>query len=89
MSNGHSLPLDITLMDFYAYLPKNEFIFVPAPDVLWKPASINQRLPPVTLTNPDGTVMVDKDGEIRKRRRKRPPRFGIWLTPAWHQRSTR
>jgi len=57
-----SIPPDITLKDFYTYLPKNEFIFVPAPDVLWIAASVNARLPPVTLMNPDGTVMVDDDG---------------------------
>lgn len=59
----HKLPPDITLADFYAYLPKNEFIFAPAPDVLWKAVSINMRLPPVTLTAANGTVIVDKDGE--------------------------
>jgi hypothetical protein len=42
---------------------KRKFIFAPASDVLWKAVSINMRLPPVTLTAGDGTVIVDKDGE--------------------------
>jgi hypothetical protein len=63
MNDNDKLPPDITLADFYAYLPKNEFIFAPAPDVLWKPASINMRLPPVPLLAADGTALVDKDGE--------------------------
>jgi hypothetical protein len=57
------LPQDITLADFYAYLPKNEFIFTPVSNVLWKAVSINMRLPPVTLMEADGTVSVDQDGE--------------------------
>jgi hypothetical protein len=57
------LPPDITLADFYAYLPKNEFIFTPASDVMWVAATINMRLPPVTLMEADGTVRVDEDGE--------------------------
>ena len=59
------LPPFITLEDFYAFMPKHEYIFAPLPDKLWPAASVNARLPRVPLLAPDGTVIVDENGNAK------------------------
>lgn len=41
---AEGLPTDITMDDFYAYLPKHDYLYVPTQSH-WPPATINSRLP--------------------------------------------
>jgi hypothetical protein len=52
--SGHC-PEDIGLTDFFAYMPGHTYLFVPSRQ-LWPLASVNARLPKVTIGN-------DKDGK--------------------------
>jgi hypothetical protein len=58
------LPPVITLGDFYAFMPKHEYIFAPNGS-LWPVASVNARLPKVPLLGADGQVLTDEDGAER------------------------
>ena len=55
------LPPGVTLADFYAFMPKHQYIFAPTGD-LWPAASINARLPAVPLLKKDGTAVLDDEG---------------------------
>jgi hypothetical protein len=59
----YELPPDLTVEDFYLYLPRREYVFRPLPNVMWKAQSVNLRLPEIPLTHPDGTAVFDKDGK--------------------------
>ncbi len=51
----------VQLEDFYAYMEQHNYIYAPtrAP---WPRGSVNARLPPVPLFNPDGTPVLDEKG---------------------------
>lgn len=53
------LPPGITLDDFFAFMPKHEYIFRPTGG-LWPAASINGRLPLVPILQADGTPVMVK-----------------------------
>jgi Primase C terminal 2 (PriCT-2)/Bifunctional DNA primase/polymerase, N-terminal/Family of unknown function (DUF5906) len=50
---------DISLDDFYAYMPKHAYIFVSSRD-LWPASSVNSRLGAVPLFNRDGAPKLDQ-----------------------------
>jgi hypothetical protein len=52
----------VRLEDFYAYMPLHKYMFAPARE-LWPGSSVNARLPRVRLFNPDGTPVLNDDGE--------------------------
>jgi phage/plasmid primase-like uncharacterized protein len=43
-----ALPEALSVDDFYAYMPKHEYIYVPTRE-LWPAASVNSRLPPIDV----------------------------------------
>jgi Bifunctional DNA primase/polymerase, N-terminal/Primase C terminal 2 (PriCT-2)/Family of unknown function (DUF5906) len=49
----------VSLNDFYAYMPKHAYIFVPSRD-LWPPSSVDSRLGAIPLFNRDGTPKLDQ-----------------------------
>jgi hypothetical protein len=52
----------VRLEDFIAYMPTHGYIFVPTRE-MWASASVNARIPPIPLTNDDGTPKLDNKGE--------------------------
>ncbi len=48
--------------DFYAYMPQHNYIFAPSRE-MWPAASVNARLAPISLTNGDGTPILDDKGK--------------------------
>ena len=56
------LPEQVTLKDFFAYLPTHEYLFG-VNGSLWPAASINAILPYLPVLNPDGTPALDEDGK--------------------------
>jgi hypothetical protein len=61
-----------TIGDFYAYMPRHTYIFVPTRE-MWPESSVNSRLPKVPLKKMDGTPVVDENGN---RKSTRP---SVWL----------
>jgi hypothetical protein len=64
--NGTEKPLDglvgkISFNDFYAYMPMHQYIFIPSGE-LWPASSIDSRLPCQILLYPDGTPVLDANG---------------------------
>jgi hypothetical protein len=60
------LPKGIKLEDFIAYLPWHVFMFIPTREA-WPAVSVNARIDPIALENPDGTPVVNsKTGETVK-----------------------
>ena len=55
----------ISLEDFYAYMPMHSYIFVPSREP-WPAASVNARIPPVSLVNSAGNPILDKEGIPKK-----------------------
>jgi len=51
-----TLPVGVTITDFYAFLPKHKFIYAPTGD-LWPIESINSVLPPVPLLDKNGAAV--------------------------------
>jgi hypothetical protein len=54
----------VTLDDFYAYMPKADYIFVPTREH-WIAKSVNNRIPPVPLLDGDGNPVLDSKGNPR------------------------
>lgn len=54
----------IALADFYAYMPTHNYLFVPTRE-LWPASSVNSRLSPVAVIQPDGTPVKDRNGKTR------------------------
>ena len=52
----------VTFDDFRAYMPKHEYIYVPARE-LWPASSVNARLRPVLLFKADGSPQLDNKGD--------------------------
>jgi hypothetical protein len=52
----------IALDDFYAYMPAHQYIWVPG-RAMWPSASVNARLAPIPVLNPDGSKQVDDKGK--------------------------
>jgi hypothetical protein len=52
----------VRLDDFYAYMLMHNYMFAPARE-LWPGSSVNARLPPVPLVNPDRTPVLDDEGK--------------------------
>ena len=67
-----TLASGVTLKDFYAYMPKHQYIFVPTGE-MWPAASINARLPKIPIVKKDGTQALDSE---RKPRSMSP---SVWL----------
>lgn len=53
----------VTLDDFQAYMPQHNYIFMPTGDA-WPAGSVNARINPVPLTDPEGKRVVNTKGEI-------------------------
>ena len=51
----------VALDDFYAYMPRHSYIFVPTRE-MWPGSSVNTRLPKVPLLKADGNPVVDENG---------------------------
>jgi hypothetical protein len=54
----------VTLADFYAFMPRHTYIFVPTRE-LWPASSVNSRLPPVAVTQQDGTPVKGRNGKAK------------------------
>ena len=54
----------VTLGDFWAYMPKHQYIFAPTGE-MWPAASINARLPKIPVVKKDGMQAVDSNGKPR------------------------
>jgi hypothetical protein len=52
----------VSIDDFYAYLPKHEYIFVPTRE-MWPATSVDGRLSPKPKLNADGNQAVDDKGK--------------------------
>jgi hypothetical protein len=52
----------VTVDDFRCLMTMNKFIYEPSGD-LWPASSVNHRLPPVAVVNPDGSPKLNKQGE--------------------------
>ena len=57
----------VALDDFYAFMPRHSYIFVPTRE-MWPGSSVNSRLPKVPLKKKDGMPVVDKDGNPKHSR---------------------
>src|SRR5262252_2899961 len=56
------LPANVSLDDFYAYMPMHMFIFVPSGE-LWPTSSVNSRILPQVLVGDDGKPVLGDNGE--------------------------
>jgi hypothetical protein len=56
---------EVSRTDFYAYMPRHTYIFVPTLEQ-WPASSVNGRLPPVKLKDGDGKPMLDEEKKPRK-----------------------
>src|SRR5215831_11077137 len=56
------LPTNVSLDDFYAYMPMHMFIFVPSGE-LWPASSVNSRILPQVLVGDDGKRVLGDNGE--------------------------
>jgi Family of unknown function (DUF5906) len=52
----------VSLTDFHAYMPAHSYIFAPARD-MWPAASVNARIPPVSLLDAAGNPVLNEDGK--------------------------
>jgi len=50
------------LEDFYAYMPRHQYIFVPTRE-MWPGSSVNTRLPKVPLFKKNGSPLADENGD--------------------------
>jgi hypothetical protein len=55
-------PGEVSLDDFWAYMPKHEYIFAPTRD-MWPAISVNTRLSPKPKLNAEGKQEVDSKGK--------------------------
>lgn len=55
-------PDNVTLDDFHAYMPQHAYIFVPT-RALWSAISVNARIAPVPLLDPNGKPLLDNKGK--------------------------
>jgi hypothetical protein len=55
-------PGGVTLDCFVAYMPLHSYIYIPTREP-WPGSSVNSRIPPMPLFNPDGTPQLDKKGD--------------------------
>jgi hypothetical protein len=55
----------ISLDDFYAYMPRHQYIFVPTRE-MWPASSVNARIAPIPLLDADGKALLDKDGKQKQ-----------------------
>jgi hypothetical protein len=55
----------VSLADFHAYMPMHNYIFVPSREP-WPASSVDARLGSIPLFNPDGTPVLDTEGEQKK-----------------------
>jgi Family of unknown function (DUF5906) len=53
--------LSLTLEDFVAFMPKHNYVCLPTLE-FWPAASVNARIEPVPLFNPNGTPVLDDHG---------------------------
>jgi hypothetical protein len=53
---------NLSLENFYAYMPMHTYIFVPSRE-MWPASSVNSRLPRVPLADKNGHPIVDDEGE--------------------------
>ena len=65
VSIGDGKPCGVTLADFYAHMPSHSYIFVPSREP-WPASSVNARIPPVTVTLPDGRPKLDSHDKPMK-----------------------
>jgi hypothetical protein len=52
---------DVSLHDFYAYMPMHNYIYIPTRDP-WPGSSVNSRIPPVPLRDATGQHILDDHG---------------------------
>jgi hypothetical protein len=55
-------PEGVALEDFNAYMPLHTYIYSPTREP-WPAASVNARIPPIPLFEPDGTPILNNKGE--------------------------
>ena len=55
----------LSLEDFYADMKSRQFMYVPARE-LWPAASVDARIPPVTIRDVTSNVVLDEKGKPRK-----------------------
>jgi hypothetical protein len=53
---------DISLEDFYAYMPNHAYIFVPTRE-MWPAKSVNARIAPILMKNATGAPVLDDEGK--------------------------
>lgn len=56
------LHADLDYVDFYAYMPTHQYIYVPTRE-LWSATSVDSRLPKRILCGPDGKPILNDDGQ--------------------------
>jgi hypothetical protein len=54
----------VNLRDFYALMTQHKYIFAPSRE-LWPAISVDARIPPIALLDPDGTPVLHKKGKRR------------------------
>jgi hypothetical protein len=59
---GRRLAKGVALEDFHAYMPLHSYIYTPTREP-WPAASVNARIPPIPLFEPNGTPKLDSEGE--------------------------
>jgi Family of unknown function (DUF5906) len=52
----------VSLDDFHAYMPQHNYMFTPSRE-LWPASSVDDRLAPMPLLDPEGTPMLDQNGK--------------------------
>jgi Family of unknown function (DUF5906) len=57
----------VTIEDFWAYMPRGGYLFVPCGE-MWPGDSVDLRVPPVPLFNRKGAPIVDEKGDQKKLR---------------------
>jgi hypothetical protein len=61
----HDLPQRVSLDDFYAYMPKHHYIYVPSREP-WPGTSVNARIQPVPILDASGQPVLDDHGKPMK-----------------------
>ena len=60
--DNSALNAGVTLDHFHAYMPMHRYIFTPTRE-LWPLASVNGRMPPIPLFDPNGLPVLNKKGD--------------------------
>jgi len=54
---------EVTISDFFAYMPMHKYIFVPSRE-MWPASSVNARIPPIAVTDKEGNSENEKPRTI-------------------------